>query len=116
MRSLTIPTGISMMLAAILTAVSTAAVSTAASAQSGARSEPCGPRSMVVGNLAEQYQESPVAIGVTSGGGLVEVLSSSGGETWTIIDSTPEGVSCLIAAGEGWRPIEFEAALTDSSI
>ncbi len=112
MRKLTIPTGISMMLAAILTLVSTAAVSTAASAQTG----PCGPRSMVVENLAEQYQESPVAIGVTSGGGLVEVLSSSDGETWTIIVSTPEGVSCLITAGEGWRPIEFEAALTDSSI
>lgn len=107
MRSLTIPTGTSMMLAAILTVVSTAAL---------AQSQLCGSRSTVVENLAERYQELPVAIGVTSGGGLVEVLSSSDGETWTIIVSTPEGVSCLIAAGEGWRPIEFEAALTDSSI
>ncbi len=107
MRSLTIPTGTSMMLAAILTVVSTAAL---------AQSQLCGLRSTVVENLAERYQELPVAIGVTSGGGLVEVLSSSDGETWTIIVSTPNGVSCLIAAGEGWRPIEFEAALTDSSI
>ena len=107
MRSLTIPTGTLMMLAAILTVVPTAAL-----AQSGL----CGPRSTVVEDLAEKYQEAPVAIGVTSGGGLVEVLSSSDGETWTIIISTPEGVSCFIAAGEGWRPIEFEAALTDSSV
>lgn len=111
MRSLTLPTGISMMHAAVLVLVSTAAA-----AQTGALTEPCGPRSTVVKNLAEQYQESPIAIGVTSGGGLVEVLSSSDGETWTIIVSTPEGVSCLITAGEGWRPIEFEAALTDTII
>lgn len=107
MRSLAISNGISTMLATILTVAPTAAL-----AQSGF----CGPRSTVVEDLAEKYQEAPVAIGVTSGGGLVEVLSSSDGETWTIIVSTPEGVSCLIAAGEGWRPIEFEAALTDSSI
>ena len=107
MRNLTIPAGISMMLAAILAVVSTAAL-----AQSG----PCGPRSTVVEALAEEYQEAPVAVGVTSGGGLVEVLSSSDGETWTILVSTPGGLSCLIVAGEGWRPIEFEAALSDSNI
>ncbi len=68
---------------------------------------PCGPRSEVVAGLAKKYQESPVAIGVTSGGGLVEVLSSSGGETWTIIVSSPEGISCLVTSGEGWRKMEY---------
>jgi len=42
-------------------------------------------------------------LGVTAQGALVEVLSADEGETWTIILTTPQGRSCLVAAGEGWR-------------
>jgi hypothetical protein len=40
---------------------------------------------------------------VTHNGGLVEVLSTGNGTTWSIIVTTPTGMSCLVAAGEGWR-------------
>jgi hypothetical protein len=43
---------------------------------------------------------------VTNSGGLVEVLSDGKGGTWTIIVTTPQGMSCLVAAGEGWRNME----------
>ena len=39
-------------------------------------------------------------------GGVVEILTSPDGNTWTIIVTTPQGMSCLVAAGEGWRAVE----------
>lgn len=70
----------------------------------------CSPRSDVVGHLAKKYGEAPVALGVTNKGGLVEVLTTGDGDTWTIIISMPNGTSCLVAAGEGWRNKEYDNA------
>ncbi len=67
----------------------------------------CDDREAVLEKLAKKYQEAPVAVGVTSSGGLVEVLTTSDGSTWTIIVTTTDGISCLVAAGEGWRNIPF---------
>ncbi len=71
----------------------------------GAAQATCNQRDNVLGHLAQKYREVPVAIGVTNRGGLVEVLSTGDGKTWTIIISTPDGQSCLVAAGEGWRAV-----------
>ncbi len=76
----------------------------------------CDERTKVLGHLANKYQEAPVAIGVTSSGGLVEVLSTGDGNTWTIIVSNPDGVSCLLAAGEGWRAIRFDNTAGDPRV
>ncbi len=66
----------------------------------------CGTRDTVLDHLARQYQEAPVAGGVTSRGALVELLTTADGNTWTIIVSTPDGMSCFVAVGEGWRTKE----------
>lgn len=66
----------------------------------------CDNRDKVLSLLSEKYKESPVAIGVTNNGGLVEVLSTNEGTTWSIIVTNTEGLSCLVAAGEGWRALE----------
>lgn len=78
-----------------------------------AQSQPCDQRKNVLGHLAKKYQEAPIAIGVTSTGSLVEVLTTGDGETWTIIVSSPNGMSCLLAAGEGWRIIKFDDPASD---
>ncbi len=70
----------------------------------------CSPRDNVVGLLAKKYGEAPVAIGVTNKGGLVEVLTTSDGNTWTIIVSMPNGTACMVAAGEGWRTRKYDSA------
>ncbi len=81
----------------------TALFPTAATAQ-----QVCNERDSVLSALAKKYQEQPVAIGVTDTGGLVEVLATADGKTWTIILTTPRGMSCLLASGEGWRKVEHE--------
>ncbi len=52
--------------------------------------------------LESGYAETPVAIGLSANGGLVEVLASPDGETWTLVTTTPKGVSCVVIAGEAW--------------
>ncbi len=59
----------------------------------------------MLAHLAQKYRELPVAAGVTKRGGLVEVLSTGDGKTWTILISSPDGKACMVAAGEGWRAL-----------
>ena len=37
----------------------------------------------------------------------MEVVASANG-SWTALISMPNGMSCLLAAGEGWRALEQE--------
>jgi len=76
----------------------------------------CDQRASIIGHMAEKYREAPVAIGVTSTGSIVEVLTTGDGTTWTIIVSNPNGTSCLVAAGEGWRALRFNNAATDPQV
>ena len=73
---------------------------------------PCGQRDKLFEWLAEKYKEAPIATGVSNNGRLIEVLSTHDGETWTLIVTSPDGNSCLIASGQGWRakPHELDIA------
>ncbi len=64
----------------------------------------CAARDGLLVQLEQKYGEVPVAIGVADGR-LVELLTAKDGMTWTIILTSPKGVSCLIASGEGWQPL-----------
>jgi hypothetical protein len=77
---------------------------------------PCNPRKDVLSQLSNKYKESPVAIGLSSNGNLVEVLTSTDGMTWTIIQTSPAGVSCMVASGESWQPKVQQTASTDPEI
>ncbi len=87
----------------IILSAALALLATEAAAQST-----CKQREDVIGHLAKKYGEAPVALGVTNKGGLVEVLATGNGNTWTIIVSQPNGTSCMIAAGEGWRTKDYD--------
>ena len=72
----------------------------------------CGQRDKIVEWLAVEYKEAPIATGVSSKGSLIEVLSTHDGDTWTVIVTSPDGDSCVIASGQGWRakPHEIDIA------
>lgn len=63
----------------------------------------CIPRETVLKNLADNFQEAPVGVGLSSTGALLELLASPDGSTWTIILSGPDGMSCPLAAGRDWQ-------------
>ncbi len=68
----------------------------------------CSDHSKVLDKFAEVYKENRVAGGLTRDGRLVEVLSTDDGRTWTIVVSQPNGETCVIMAGEGWRKLKVK--------
>lgn len=86
--------------------VATALFAATAALPASAQQSPCTKRPEVVGHLAKQYSEAPVAIGLSSNGGVVEVLSSKKNQSWTMIITMPDGNTCLMAAGENWEMIK----------
>lgn len=64
----------------------------------------CGERRAVVANLEKTYSEAPVSIGLASNGSVIEVLASPSG-SFTIILTQPNGLSCVMAAGENWQDL-----------
>ena len=75
---------------------------------------PCEVRSKLVERLAATYKETSVATGLAHDGKLVEVLTNASGETWSIIVTSPQGLSCLVATGEDWR--KFESLIAEPKI
>ena len=70
----------------------------------------CGKRGELLGKLNGTYTETPSAMGLSNNGGVVEILTSPKGDTWTIIITMPNGMSCLVAAGENWEEMPLKAS------
>lgn len=70
----------------------------------------CAKRTDVLKHLSAKYTEAPVALGLANNGGVLEVLSSKTGTSWTIIITMPNGPTCMVAAGESWQKIPHVAA------
>ena len=71
----------------------------------------CGQRNEVVASLEKNYSEIPVNIGLASNGAVIEVLASPSG-SFTIILTQPNGLSCVMAAGENWENLPKRLAGT----
>lgn len=65
----------------------------------------CDKRTEVMTHLERKYSEAPIALGVANNGGLVELLTTQSGTTWTLIITLPNGMTCLLAAGEDWEAV-----------
>ena len=72
----------------------------------------CGPHTAVIKALGDKFHETQSATALTSAGTLLEVLTASDGSTWTIIVSRPDGLSCVVAAGQNWQEKSNQAANT----
>jgi hypothetical protein len=75
----------------------------------GAQTAPANPRMPchnameVAKQLSTKYDEAPVAFGLQSNGNLLQVYSSEEKGTWTVVSTTPAGMSCIVAAGKRWE-------------
>lgn len=61
----------------------------------------CTTRDEVVSRLKDEWKEGRRGIGLLENG-LIELYVSADGQTWTLLMTRPDGVSCLIAAGAFW--------------
>ncbi|GIX13681.1 MAG: hypothetical protein KatS3mg118_1640 [Paracoccaceae bacterium] len=62
----------------------------------------CGQREMIVQRLLEQFGETRQSMGLQRDSGVVEIFASLESGTWTILLTLPNGLTCLVAAGEAW--------------
>ena len=76
-------------------------LATAASAHSATI---CGNRAQLVGALSHDFSEKPSFEAVTLDGRLMEVLTSEKG-SWTVLLTSPQGRTCVVAAGTSWEAL-----------
>lgn len=87
----------------VLTAA--AALILAITTDAHAQGRNCGPRDAVVTRLAEGYGETRQSIGLGSNNAVVEVFASSDTGSWTITVTQANGVTCLVASGQGFERV-----------
>lgn len=96
----------------IFTAATLAAAIAASSATMAQEQQrvPCGDRVAIMSHLEDGYSEQPVAMGLDAQGRVLEVLAAPSG-TWTMLVSTPGGLTCLIASGVAWEELQSKAGI-----
>ena len=65
----------------------------------------CAERTSITKQLSKKYSEKPVALGIAHNGGVVEVWSSLSGNSWTILITMPDGLTCMVTSGESWETL-----------
>lgn len=64
----------------------------------------CGPHDMMAGALAKQFGEAPHAMGLAQDNTVMELYVAPTG-TWTLTVTLPDGMTCLIAAGDNFEAV-----------
>ena len=59
----------------------------------------CGERGKIVSQLAGKHKEQQTVIGLTKDGRMLEIWSSHGSRTFTLLLTWPNLRSCIMAAG-----------------
>jgi hypothetical protein len=65
----------------------------------------CAPRPVVVERLADRYGETRRSVGLGANNAVVEVFASDESGSWTIIVTTPGGLTCLVASGQAYEAV-----------
>ncbi len=63
----------------------------------------CGTRDSVVAKLGENYGEVRRGGGLAGPTAIFEIWASEATGTWTILKTTPNGLACIMAVGDGWH-------------
>ena len=62
----------------------------------------CDERDAIVASLEKIHSEAPVSMGLGSNGAIIEIFASPTG-AFTIIMTRPDGLTCVMTAGELWE-------------
>lgn len=69
----------------------------------------CMQHQQLVSFLGDRFNEAPHAVGLVANRSMMQVLVSQNG-TWTIIMTTTQGLSCILAAGDAWEDMNINLA------
>ena len=70
-----------------------------------AAEQECFQRTELVEYLGQRAHEAQSAMGLANNGGLLEVFTTDDQSTWTILLTMPNGISCVVGAGETWMDL-----------
>jgi hypothetical protein len=79
-----------------------AVLAIAACGDSASAQAPCTTRAELMKVLDKKYGETQLGFGMIGERNLVEIYVSENG-SFTLVSSSPNGVSCIIAAGQNWN-------------
>lgn len=65
----------------------------------------CAPREIVVDRLSGKYGETRQSMGLAANSAVVEVFASDASGSWTIIVTSANGLTCLIASGQAYEAL-----------
>lgn len=85
----------------------------AVAAQSSVQQAPCAPRAEIIDTLNSQYSETRRGVGFVSSSAVLEVFASDDG-SFTVIVTDPQGLTCVLAAGQSWESVAPAIPGTDS--
>ena len=74
----------------------------------------CAPRDQIRDKLAHDFNEKPVAMGLSAAGAALVIFASPKG-TWTTALITAKGAACVVDVGEGWIDMMPPGAKSDAS-
>jgi hypothetical protein len=52
--------------------------------------------------LHSHYGELPISAGLQPKGQLLQIYASPATGTWTVVTTSPQGLSCVMATGQRW--------------
>ncbi|MGH6892977.1 MAG: hypothetical protein ACREEP_12020 [Dongiaceae bacterium] len=64
----------------------------------------CLPHAEIEAKLLSDFAEKKFGHGISGDGNLVEVFIAPTG-TFTVVKTSPRGVSCIVDFGEGWQTL-----------
>ena len=65
----------------------------------------CLPHSGVDAKLRHDFGEKVLGRGISKDGTLLEIFMAQNGRTFTVIKTTPAGLSCVVDFGEDWQTL-----------
>ena len=72
-------------------------------------------RKEALAKLGATYSEARVHMGLATNGSMIEVFTTIDGTTWTIALTRPDGLLCMMAAGEHWETFPFNLPEAEGS-
>ena len=67
-----------------------------------AQAASCDDRDNITAKLDKKYGETQRGMGLSGQTSIFEVWASEATGTWTILETTPNGMTCVVAVGDNW--------------